>query len=157
MCPLFFIKFLFFTKLNPFKNYEKYFLFHLKSSFRPWDIQIFVFPPFPLFLFVRHYFRGCSKINLKVCYIINCLNKNLILHFVWYLEKEKRYHIKTLSIDRVISRNIFMEKSYRKCAQKASPRPLFNFGKYPKQPLHARNSFKNNMFWKRIIKKPLKS
>ena len=27
----------------------------------------------------------------------------------------------------------------------------------PKQPLHARNSFKSKIFWKRIIKKPLKS
>ena len=36
-----------------------------------------------------------------------------------------------------------MEKSHRKCALKASHRPLFNFGKYPKQTLHAQNSFKN--------------
>ena len=27
----------------------------------------------------------------------------------------------------------------------------------PKQPLHVRNSIKNRIFWKRIIKKPLKS
>ena len=33
-----------------------------------------------------------------------------------------------------------MEKSCRNCASKASPRPLFYFGKQPKQPLHARNS-----------------
>ena len=26
----------------------------------------------------------------------------------------------------------------------------------PKQPLHARNSFRNKIFWKRIIKKPFK-
>ena len=43
--------FSFFTKWQPFKNYEKCFLFHLKSSFRSWDIQIFVifFPSFPHF------------------------------------------------------------------------------------------------------------
>ena len=41
-----------------------------------------------------------------------------------------------------------MEKLFRKCALKASPRSIFNFGKNPKQPLHARNSFEN-----RIIKK----
>ena len=34
LCPLFFIKFVFFTKRYPFKNYEKCILFHLKSSFR---------------------------------------------------------------------------------------------------------------------------
>ena len=30
----FFVKFLFFTKQQPFENYEKCFLFHLKRSFR---------------------------------------------------------------------------------------------------------------------------
>ena len=29
-------------------------------------------------------------------------------------------------------KNVFIEKSYGKCAVKASPRPLYNFGKYPK-------------------------
>ena len=42
MCPLFFIKFLFFHHMVPFKNYEKCFLFHLKMYFRSRDIQIFV-------------------------------------------------------------------------------------------------------------------
>ena len=42
LCSLFFINFYFFTKWQPFKNYEKCFLFHLRSSFRSWDIQIFV-------------------------------------------------------------------------------------------------------------------
>ena len=46
-----------------------------------------------------------------------------------------------------------MKKPWRKCAPKANSRPLFSFGKKPKQPLHARNSFTNQMFWKRIIKK----
>ena len=59
------------------KNYEKCFLFHLKSSFRSRDIQIFVFPSSPLFLPVSHCFRDWSKINLKVYDVINCLNKNL--------------------------------------------------------------------------------
>ena len=39
-----------------------------------------------------------------------------------------------------------MEKSCRKCAPKASPRPLFNFGKQPKTALHEKNSFKNKKF-----------
>ena len=58
--------FYFFTKWKPFKNYEKLFLFHLKSSFRSQDIQIFVFPSSPVFLPIGHCFRGWSKINLKV-------------------------------------------------------------------------------------------
>ena len=125
LCPLFFFKFLFLTKWQPFQNYEKCFSFHLKSSFHSQDIQIFVFLSSPLFLPVSHCFRGWSKINLKVYDIINCLNKNLIRHFVWYLGKEKRYGIEILSFDRVCIK----EKSCRKCAPKAIPRPLFSFGK----------------------------
>ena len=44
-----FIKFLFFTTSEPFKNYEKCVLFHLKSSFCSRDIQFFVFSAFPIF------------------------------------------------------------------------------------------------------------
>ena len=47
------------------------------------SVLLFFFP-------VSHCFWGCSKINLKVYDVINCLNKNLITHFVWYLEKEKK-------------------------------------------------------------------
>ena len=39
-----------------------------------------------------------------------------------------------------------MEKSYRKFASKVSPRSPSNFVNKPKQPLHARNSFKNKVF-----------
>ena len=39
---------------------------------------------------VSHCFRAWSKINLKVYDVINCLNKNLITHFVWNLEKEEK-------------------------------------------------------------------
>ena len=107
---------------------EKLFLFHLKSSFGSWDIQIFVFWPSPLFFPVSHCFRGRSKKNLKVYVVINCLNNNWITHFIWYLEKEITCDIETLPIDREI-RNIFMNKSCRKWTSKASPRPLFNFAK----------------------------
>ena len=78
---------------KPFKNYEKMFLFHLKSSFRFRDIKIFVSLSSPLFLPVSNCFRGWSKENLKVYDVINCLNKNLITYFVWYLEKEIKFHI----------------------------------------------------------------
>ena len=43
-----------------------------------------------------HWFSGWSKINYKIYDVINCLNKYLITHFVWYLEKEKRYDTETL-------------------------------------------------------------
>ena len=84
-------------------------------------IQICVFSPSPLFL--------PDKKNLKVYDVINRLNKNLITHFVWHLEKEIRCDIETLSIDRVLNKEHFIEKSCRKCAPKASPRSLFNIAK----------------------------
>ena len=99
MCPLFFKNFLFFTKWQPFKNYERSFLFHLKSYFRYWDIQIFVFPPSPLFLPVSHCLRTWSKINHKVYDVINCLNKNLITHFVGYLKMKKSMTLKLSPLD----------------------------------------------------------
>ena len=37
--------------------------------------------------------------------------------------------------------------------QKLVPDPLFILVNNSKQPLHARNSFKNKIFWKQIIKK----
>ena len=86
-----FTKFLFLHQIIAFKNNEKCFLFHLKSSFYS---QIFVFLSFPLFLPVSHCFRGWSKINLKVHDIINCVNKNSITHFVWYLENKKGMTLK---------------------------------------------------------------
>ena len=43
-------------------------------------------------------------------------------------------------------KNIFIETSCRKCAAKASFRPLYNFGKKPKTAIHARNYFKSKIF-----------
>ena len=51
---------------------------------------------------------------------MNCLNKNLITNFVWYFEKEKKYDIKTLSINRALyeeqiwHNHIFFEKLLEK-------------------------------------------
>ena len=104
---LFLLPFIFFAKWKPFKNYKKCFLFHIKNSFHSLDIQIFVFPSFHLYLPVGHCFRGLSKINLKVYDIINCLNENLIAHFVWYFDKEKRCDTQTLPIVRVLNKKHF--------------------------------------------------
>ena len=41
--------------------------------------------------------------------------------------------------------------------QKLVPGPFLILLNNPKEPLHARNSFENKIFWKMIIKKPLKS
>ena len=137
---------------------QKLFLFHLKSSFGSWDIQIFVFWPSPLFFPVSHCFRGRSKKNLKVYVIINCLNNNLITHFVWYLEKEITCDTDTLFIDRELNKEHFYEKNNAENGhQKLVPDPFLILLNNPKEPLHARSSFKNKIFWNKIIKKPLES
>ena len=131
-----------------------FFLFHLNSYFHSRDIQVFVFLSSPLFVPVSHCFRDRSKINLKVYDVINGLAKNLITHFVWYHEKEKRYDIETLSIDRVLKRTFLWKNHIEIKRQKLVPDLFLIFVNNPKQPLHARNSFENKIFWKRIIKKP---
>ena len=93
-----------------FISSKKLFLFSRYSNF-----CIFVLP---LFLPVSHSFRGWSKRNLKVYHIINCLNKNLITLFVWYLEKEVMCDIETLSIDTVLNKEHF----YGKILQKMCPK-----------------------------------
>ena len=50
-----------------------------------------------------------------------------------------------------------MEKSCRQCAPKAVPDSFLILVNNLKQLLDARDSFKNEIFWKRAIKKPLKS
>ena len=115
----------------------------------------FVFPSSPLFLSVIHCFRGCSKINLKACDVSNCLNKNVITHFVWYLEKEKSYDIETLSINRVLNKEQ-CRKHAENVHQKLVPDSFLILVNNPKQPFYARNSFKFKIFWKKIIKRPLK-
>ena len=84
---------------------------------------------FPHFFPVSPCFRGWFKKNLKVYDVINCLNKNLITHFLWYLEKEMRYDIETLSIDGVSNTEHFYGKTMQKIVRKVNPRPFFNFDK----------------------------
>ena len=116
------------------------------------DFCIFVFPCF--FLPVSNCFRGWSNINLIVYGIINCLNKNLITHFLWYLGKKKRYGIESLSTDRVLNKEHFYGKKHTETVhQKLIPDPLLILVNNPKQPLHARNYFESKIFWKMIIKK----
>ena len=128
MLTLFYQIFLFNQMIALQKLWKMYFIWS-KKLFCSRDIKIFVFPFPPLFLPVSHWFRGCSKINIKFYGVINCLNKNLITHFAWYLEKEKRCSIGTLSVGRVLNKEHFYGKIMQKMCTKVSPRPLFNFGK----------------------------
>ena len=103
----------------PLNHNEKCFLFHLKSSFCSRDIQIFLFPTSPQSFPVSHSLRGWFQINLKVYGVSICLNKNLITHFNWYLKKEKRFDIETLSIHRVLLKGHFHEKIMHKLYYKS--------------------------------------
>ena len=125
--------------LVSFKNYEKCFLFHLKSSSSSRDIQFFVFLSFPYFLAVGHCFRGWSKINLKV-HVINYLNKNSITHFFYILGRKKGMTMKCCHAENV--------------QQKLVPDLFIILVNTLKQPFHESNYFKSKIFWKRIIKKP---
>ena len=109
-----FFQFFIFHQMIALQKLEKCFLFHLKNSFRSRDMQIFAFLSSPPFSPVIHCFRGWSNKNLKVYDVINCLNKNLMTHFVWHLEEEIRCGIKTLSIDIELN----MEHFYGKIIQK---------------------------------------
>ena len=114
-----FIKFIFFHQMIALQKLWKILFILSKNFFRSRDTQIFVFLSFPLFLSVGHCFRRWPKINLKVYDVINYLNKNSITHFVWYLEKEKRYDIETLCIDGVSDNEHFYRKIIKKMYSKS--------------------------------------
>ena len=96
---------------------KKLFSFSRHSSF-----SIFVFPSFcPCQPLLQRLIQDWYKVdtNLIVYDVINCLNKNIITHFVWYLEKEIRCDIETLSIDRVLNKEHFYRKIMQKMCTKS--------------------------------------
>ena len=120
---------------------------------------------FKLFYFRLLLFFSLSTIAWEVdprktlvYYVINYLNKDLVIwNFVWYFEREIRRDIEFLSIDRVLNRGTFLWKNHAEnMHQKLVPDPFLTFLDNLKQPLHARNSFKNKIFWTRIIGNPSK-
>ena len=107
----------------------------------------------PLFFPVGHCFRELSKIKFKVYGVINFLNKNII--FFDILRRRKSVSFK---LDRILNKEHFYEKKMEKlCTKNPFPNPFLILVINPKHPFHARNSFKNKMFWKTIIKNALKS
>ena len=87
-----FINFLFFNQMIALQKLWKLLFILSTKLFLFLRYSIFLhFCPSHLFLPVGHCFRGWSKINIKVRHVINCLNKNSITRFSWYLEKERRY------------------------------------------------------------------
>ena len=96
--------------IHKLEAYVHFFFFFF--TFWYFRLRLYFFP-------VGHCFKGWSKINLKVCDLIDYVNKNLITHFVLYLEKEKRYGIETLSIDRLLNKEHFIEKITQKICTKS--------------------------------------
>ena len=62
--------------------------------------------------------------------------------------------METLLIDRELNKEYFYGKYAENVHQKQATDPFLILLNNPKQPLHARNFFRNNIIWKRIIKKP---
>ena len=100
----------------------------------------------------------CQLLLQNYCYkVVNCLNKNLITRFIWYIKKE-RCDIETFVNWQVIKiRSICMKKYAENMRQKLLPGPFLILVNNWKHPLHARNFFTNQILWITIIKKLLES
>ena len=76
-CVCYFLsKFYIFIKWWTFKNYEKCFLFHLQSSFRSQEIQIFVIFSLPLHTFKIQ--KGKWKWNNLWCHKLTRINLQML-------------------------------------------------------------------------------
>ena len=124
MCLLFFI----FPQNDSAKIILKNVIFSSKKLFsfsRYSNMCIsLVRPFFP----VGHCFKVWLKINLKVYVVISRR------HFVWYLDKEKRYGIEILSFDRLLNKEHFYgQKHEENVYQKLFPDPYLIFLSNPKR------------------------
>ena len=141
---------------SPSKTMKNVFYFIKKALF---ILKIFKFLYFCLSLFFFLPAIALKADPRKILkFVINCLNKNLITHFVWYLDKEIRCGIETLSIDRELNKeHVYPKNHAENVLQKLAPNHFLILLNNPKQPSHTRNSFKNKVFWQRIIEKPNRS
>ena len=156
LLKLFFKKFIF-CQMIVFQKLWKIFFISSKNLFsfsRYSNFCIFAFP----------YFSPCqslleSLIQYKDSDFVNCLNKNLIIHFVWYLEKEKRYDTEPLATvlnNTVLNKKHFYGKIMEKMYTKSSRWPLFYFGKLPKTATACKKFFWKQDILKGDYQKPLK-
>ena len=84
----YFLKNYFLPNDSPSKTMKDVF-FSSKKLFLLSRYSNFTISFFPSFSLCKPCFRAWSKIHLKVYAVISCLNKNLVTHFVWYLQNEK--------------------------------------------------------------------
>ena len=88
LCPLLFN---FSPNDSPWKTIKNVF-FHLKISFCSLRYPKFCISVFPYFFHASDWIRGWSKINLTVCNLMNCLNKNLKTSCLISWEEKKAWY-----------------------------------------------------------------
>ena len=112
---------LFTTKFPQIPRYSFYQPWKDERLSRPWshpvalntgpqDLESSTLTTRPLLQILK--FMTSSIVQIRI-------SKNLLTHFVWYLEKEKRLDIETLSIDRVLNKENFYGKIMQKISTKS--------------------------------------
>ena len=115
----FLLNFYFSPNDRPSKTIKFFFIISYKKLFPLSRYSNYCIFTFPSFFLVTHCSRVWFKKNIRVNDVVNCLNKNLITHFVWYLDKEIRCNIETMSIDRVLDTEYFHGKIMNKICTKS--------------------------------------
>ena len=105
---IFYLNFVFHYMIALKKLWKMFFILS-KKLFTFSRYSIFFISIFYSFSPVSYCFRGWSKINLIKVYNV----------FIWYLEKEKRYDIETMSTDRVLNKEHFYGKAMQKMCNKS--------------------------------------
>ena len=133
-----------FHQMIALQNHEKKFF----SSKKLLSIEIFkpLYFHLPLFFPISHCFRGWSKKRLKVNDIDN-------IFCLIYWEKNKVWWNWNSAHWIELNKEHFLQNNHAEIVhQNLAPDSSLILLNNPKQPLHARNSFRNKVFWKRIIK-----
>ena len=133
-----------FHQMIALQNHEKKFF----SSKKLLSIEIFkpLYFHLPLFFPISHCFRGWSKKRLKVNDIDN-------IFCLIYWEKNKVWWNWNSAHWIELNKEHFLQNNHAEIVhQNLAPDSSLILLNNPKQPLHATNSFRNKVFWKRIIK-----
>ena len=120
----FFIKacvryFFIFHQMKALKKLSKMFFISSKKPFSFSRYSNFCICFSPLFFRVSHCLRAWSRKNVKIHDVISCLNKNFIIHFAWYLEKETKCETEPLSTDRELNKEHFYKKIMQRMCNKS--------------------------------------
>ena len=118
-CVHYFSSNFYFHEMIALQKQWKMFFISCKKLFSFSWYSNFCISVFPSFFPVSHCFKGWFKKNLKVHDVIHSLNKDLIIHYVWYLEEEISCDIETLFTDRVLNTEHFHGKIMQKMCTKS--------------------------------------